>query len=175
MFFPLLALLWFFIFLTLHILLFRFKIIRFETSALAILLLVAGAGYAVSVSPAVSFLQRELSNAPSFLFLSLKWSSLVLYLTLCFWYIAVCITFKDQSPSMKIIAAMLDHPEQRLTYDDLKRLFTDEEFIVSRLGDLVTHGHLGKDGDSYYLLPRGKLIAFFVRNYRALLKQELGG
>ena len=160
----LLAFFCFIAFILSHALLFRFKVVQFETWKLLALSFFIGVLYLL-----IAF------RIPSGNTLQLIWSSFVCYLLFAIWYLGELTTVQYNSPSMKILRALLARPAQKITLEDVKVLFTDQEMILDRLDDLVLNGHVRKEGSYYEVLPRGKLIIKVFEAYRNLLGRELGG
>lgn len=156
------AFLFFFSFLTTHIVGYRLKIFEFQPVVLFWISVLWLGIYAL-------FLQRVSSPSP------LPLTSLTLYLLLCLGYIAETNVIENDSPSMKIVRLIQDHPRRRVSYQDLRRSFSNEEFIFPRLNDLVLHGHVAFDGHCYSLGPQGRLIARLTRHYRDFIRRGLGG
>ena len=129
---------------------------------------------------------------PSFLLLALIWSgvyfallnyigtplrlsSLVLYGLLCLAYVAESTAIENESPSMKIMKAILRSREGRASFDELKAEFSEREFIHDRCEDLVRNGHILSENGLYRLSRRGALIASTIKIYRDLIRRGLGG
>lgn len=160
---PLLAILFFTLFFLTHVVLFRLRLMQFQPLAFLFISLVWSGfllAFAVKMNPIAG---------------PLIWSSLTLYFLLCLAYVAETTTVENDSPSTRIVKCIRSRPMGRATYDELKSEVTDEEFIVSRLNDLVRHGHVYFEGGRYRLSARGKLIAGIVAAYRNLLGKKLGG
>ncbi|OGW83840.1 MAG: hypothetical protein A2Z83_07605 [Omnitrophica bacterium GWA2_52_8] len=109
-------------------------------------------------------------------FLAPFWmSSYMLYFLGSLWYLAQCTALQVQSPSMLIMQRIERHPEKAVTYEELRRVFRDEEFIDARICDLVQHGHIVLENRHYALTARGRKIAAAVRTYRNLIRRGMGG
>lgn len=156
------AFLFFVFFLTTHVAGYRLKIFKFQTGVLFGISALWFGIYAL-------FLQRVSSPSP------LPFTSLTLYLLLCLGYVAQTNVIANDSPSIKMVRLIQDHPERRISYQDLRRSFSNEEFILPRLNDLVLHGHVAFDGHEYSLRTRGRWIARFIRSYRGFIRRGLGG
>ncbi len=152
-------------FILAHALLYRIKIIQFETWKLILLFILIGLFYLFVVFRLVS---------SDFEF-RLPWSSFVCYILFSVWYLGELTTVQYSSPSMKILRALMSKPDRKITADQVSLLFTDEELIFDRLKDLVLNGHIIEEGGQYRILPRGRLIMSLFNAYRALLGRKLGG
>jgi hypothetical protein len=171
MIYLLLATLCFIFFILFHAIAYRIGIIRFETWKLVGLLLVWGVVYVLGSHACLMFFTQQ----NTLWFYPLRWSSLVAYTLFSLWYLGETTTVQNNSPSMKIIKALIRNPEKRITANDVKGEFTNQEFIIDRLNDLVAHGHAQCVGGKYSLLPRGKLIIRLFKFYRRLLGRSEGG
>ena len=160
----------FILFIVSHAIAYRVSLIHFEYGKLISLSAVFGGVYVVAsnlMEPAVS--PDHLWGCP------LKWSSFLLYGLFCIWYFGETTTVQYSSPSMKIITALRKKPEQKISLSEIKKLFSDKEFISDRLDDLVAHDHVKLEAGTYSLLPRGKRIVQIFKFYRSLLDRTLGG
>ncbi len=156
----------FILFIFSHVVTYRLGIICFENWKLILLALIWSIFY---------LLLAFKTNLLAFSVVKLEWSSYVCYWLFILWYIGEMTTIQYSSPSMKILKALLRHPEKRIRTQDVQSLFTDQEFIIDRLDDLVLNDHVKKDGSLYFIQPRGKLIAAVFKIYRAILGRSLGG
>jgi len=101
-------------------------------------------------------------------------TSMLLYFLLCLGYGAESTALENESPSMRIIKAILKNGGE-VSLDELKTKFTDQEFIHERMGDLVKNGHIDCKDGIYQLTPRGAFIAKIVKGYRDLIRRGMGG
>ncbi|GEM_PF-4620805 len=161
----------FVLFIVLHAITYRIGLIRFEFWKLILLSFICAGIYLVisnfMVVPAFSY--DYLWGCP------IKWSSFLLYGLFSVWYLGEMTTVQYSSPSMKIITTLRKNPEQTITLMEIKSLFSDQEFIIDRLNDLVAHGHIKYEAGKYSLLPRGRLIVWIFKFYRTLLDRSTGG
>ena len=155
------AFLFAFLFFLTHVLCFRLKIMKFQPPFFLVIFL-------VWLTVLFSFLKPVSSTG-------LFCSSLVLYSLLSLAYVAESTAIENESPSMKIIKCILRHPESRATFMELRKEFSDREFIYDRLNDLVKNGHILEEGSLYRLSGRGLLIASLIKAYRNLIRRGLGG
>ncbi len=155
----------FILFILSHAFLYRLKLIQFETWKLVLLSILIGMTYLL-----ISF-----HWIPADWALKLPWSSFVCYVLFCIWYLGELTTVQYSSPSMKILRALMVHPDKKITAAEVKSLFSDQELILDRLDDLVLNGHVRKEGNRYEVLLRGKLIMTAFQSYRELLGRKLGG
>ena len=159
------AFLFFLLFLISHITGYRLKIFRFQP---LVLLSIS----AVWLGIYIVFIQKF--SAPH-RGANLVFTSLAFYLLLCLGYVAESNVIENDSPSMRIVRMIRNHPEGRISYQELKREFSNEEFVLPRLNDLVTKGHVAFDGTRYSLRAPGLAIARLARLYRQLIRRGWGG
>ena len=166
----LLALSCFILYVLSHAVAFRAGLIRFELIRIFVLMLLWGIVYFFVANS----IRLELGWKSSLFDLPLFWSSLLLYVLMSFWYFGETTVVRHPSPSMKIVAALSKNGGE-ISAEEIRKQFSNEELIVSRLNDLVAHGHIKYDGNSYTLLPSGDLVVRIFRRYRQLLGRNLGG
>lgn len=164
----LLSLTCFFLFILIHAITFRLNLIRFEIWKLGLICFFGAVVY-LSVNTLIIRSDNEILQCP------LKWSSLAIYALLSLWYFGETTTVQYNSPSMKIMNALCDSSSKKITIWDVKHLFSDQELIVSRLDDLVAHGHIRYQDGKFSLLARGRLIVNVFKLYRWILGRGLGG
>ena len=105
--------------------------------------------------------------------LPLKATSIFIYLLLIPAYLVVYVTTQLNSPS-KIILRSLS-ARDGLTIKNLQKNFTDEEFIVFRLQELVKTGCAVAVDGKYRLGASGTLIFAWLRIYQWLLGERERG
>ena len=112
--------------------------------------------------------QAALHFAPlSVWFIQLKSTLNFIYLLLIPAYLVIYVTTQLNSPS-KIILKLLSKGEG-LSFNNLQKQFSDEEWIVSRLNELVQTGCVVEIGGRYRLGASGKLIGGWLKFYQLLL------
>lgn len=156
------AFLFFIFFLTTHITGYRLKIFKFQP---VVLMCISALWFGIYLF----FLKSVSSPSP------LPLASLTLYLLLCLAYVAETNVIENGSPSIRIVRLIQSHSQGKISYQDLRRSFSNEEFILPRLNDLVLHGHVAFDGHEYCLRTRGRWMARFIRSYREFIRRGLGG
>ncbi|MBI4372553.1 MAG: hypothetical protein HY585_02350 [Candidatus Omnitrophica bacterium] len=166
----LIAFLCFALYILSHVIAFRAGVIRFELTKLLFLMALWGSIYCLI---AIYFVLG--ARGQSALPVSLFWSSLILYGLMSLLYFGEITSIQHLSPSMKIIVALSKKNTGEITPEEAKNLFSNQELIISRLDDLVAHGHIQYQGGSYTLGPKGKVVIGLVQFYRRLLGRTLGG
>lgn len=154
-----------------HAIAYRTKMIKFEHWKLILLFLIWGL---VDLA-ANNIILAQVGKHGELWNVDLRWSSLVSYVLFGLWYLAEMTTVECSSPSMKIITTLHYRKEKRISLEDAKTLFSDQEFVIDRLNDLVLHGHVKCDNATYTLLPRGRFIVQVFKFYRWLLDRKSGG
>lgn len=104
---------------------------------------------------------------------SLWVSSVLLYVLLMPTYIIIYFNTIVQSPSKTILILVRKHG--MLSFDELARLMTDDEFIMTRMKDLLDFGYATKEGSLYSLTPRGVILAKVLAFYEKLFGRPMGG
>ncbi len=99
----------------------------------------------------------------------------LLYLMLALWYVSTCNVLRYQSPSLIIVRLLLDRPDRRAARAELAAAFSDAEFLLPRIQELVDGGHLRRDGERLVITPRGRLVVRGILAYRAVLGLGVGG
>lgn len=163
------AFLFFLLFCLTHMATFRLRMVQFQTPVIIVLSLFWYLGLTAVFVIFPESESKHPGTAP------LPVSASLIYFLLCLWYLAQCTAVQNESPSMKIMGYMISRPQKKATLQELEKLFTNEEFLCPRVEDLVTHGFLRFDGESYHLQLRARPVIGFVRAYRRLLKRGLGG
>ena len=103
-------------------------------------------------------------------------SALVLYGLACLCYINECSGLIDhESPSMQIVGIVERAAGQGVSYEEIRKILTDDVLVLVRLRELVIDGYVAVEGERYTLLPMGSRLARFVALYRALIRRGLGG
>lgn len=154
----------FIFFILSHAIAYRLRFIQFENWKLILLSFVWAAVYLI--------LAETVNNA---LGMKLEWSSFVCYWLFVLWYLGEMTTVQYNSPSIKILKALLRHPNKKITAHEVESLFTDQELVIERLDDLVLNGHVKREGNLFKAQPRGKLIAVIFKIYRSILGRGPGG
>ncbi len=101
----------------------------------------------------------------------LVFTSFVLYGLLCLAYLVQCTAIQVQSPSMKVVSLLRGGPG--MTRDQLRRHFSDEEFVLSRLRDLVRTGYVNHDSEFFSLTPKGFQVARVFDAYQRLIRRNM--
>ncbi len=104
---------------------------------------------------------------------SLPISSTVIYLLLIPVYLSFYVNTKFNSPS-KMVMVLL-RANGTMDYEELLRHFTNEEFVVSRLDDLVKSGCVEEKDGRYRLMTQGRWTAKILEVYQKVLGREMGG
>ena len=169
-----LAFIFFLLFFVTHVVGYRLKLVRFEPLRFLFISAV-WLGLYLFLLKLLGISLWTGGGPEDFVFTPFVWSSIFLYLLLCLAYVAESTAIENESPSMRIIKSILQSPEGRLSFEELKIKFSDREFIHDRLNDLVEHGHVSDVGGLFRLSARGALIASIIKNYRRLIGRGLGG
>ena len=152
----------FFLTTCLHVLIHRFLIskgiVTFKTVAIFVV------GFAINAYILI-YLQRE----------GFTFSAIAIYGFLVADYLAFFASpyLDDPSPSSKLI--LLIQKLKKASYKDLQKYFSNEELIIKRINDLVKSNLISKKYDRYHILPKGKLLLFFIHAYQALIRWERVG
>lgn len=165
----------FFVGLLLHIFLFRTKILSLNLFSVIVLFFINGLCLIYASIHVCSIFRNVCDHPESFTGIPLFYSSICIYVLLSIWYVGECTVIQHESPSMTILRTLLNAKDHKITKEHLRGLFSNEVLILSRLEDLVTHGHVRFDGNRYFLTPKGSLIAKTIMSHRKLLNRELGG
>lgn len=118
---------------------------------------------------------QTLANPKTIFWWPLPLTSIVLYSQLSFLYLIFFTSpyLGDESPAAKII--FLVKKNGRLSYEKIKREFSDEELVIKRLDDLVKSGLIIRQKDNYYSAKSGQRLARIINFYRRLLHWGKGG
>ena len=89
---------------------------------------------------------------------------LLLYCTYgeCFFYI-------DRPLTLQMLVEFLKTPGGTLTALELSKRYSMERMIRERLDSMLLNGYLRKDGDRFFLLPKGRMFAKIFAFIRAIL------
>lgn len=90
-----------------------------------------------------------------------------LLLILIFILFSVSALMGDESPTSKIL--LLVKQKRNMSYDEIRTKFQNEKLIKMRLNNLVSIGWIKKTRQSYFVLPKGIIIARIIQFYRKLL------
>lgn len=159
----------------LHIFLFRTKFLSLNPIPVIVLFSFGGLCLLYTNVSACSIFRNICDHPATFSGVTLLCSSICIYVLLSIWYVGECTVIQHESPSMTILRTLLNAKDHKITKEHLRGLFSNEDLILSRLEDLVTHGHVRFDGNRYFLTPKGSLIAKTIMSHRKLLNRELGG
>ena len=163
------------LFVLIHIISFRLKLVKFQTTAFVGLSLLCLAVYLFSIRMFPDFYGFGGSAKHALWGENLLVTSILLYGMLCLCYLNQSIVLQYGSPSMTIIDALWRQKKTGVSYGELKILFSNELLILSRLEDLVSHGLAKYENGRYYIQPRGSWVVGFIKAYRQLLGRPLGG
>lgn len=156
-----------------HMLGFRLKLFKFQTS---VILMLFGFWLAVCFAILTFFRQGQGELASNdFWNTRLIGSACFIYLLTGLWYANQMVVLQYGSPSLSIMEVLANHPDETSAHQQLSQIFTNDKLLFPRLSDLVAHGHVGQKGIHYFLRPRGVLTVRLIQTYRALLARELGG
>ena len=101
----------------------------------------------------------------------LIFTSFVLYGLLCLTYLVQCTAVQAQSPSMKVFSLLCR--ETGMTFDQLKPHFSDQEFVLSRLNDLVRTGYVEQHNEAFSLTSKGFQVARVFDAYQRLIRRNM--
>ena len=114
------------------------------------------------------FLQGWCSlDAHSLWGLPLQISAGLIFVLLVPVYLTFYVLTQLQSPSKKILLTVAQH--EYLSYEDIVRCVQEEDFINTRLNDLLTSGCVQRIENRYRLTKSGKKIALMLNIMQAVL------
>ena len=167
------SIVFFCLFLITHVVWFRVRPPKLQLHALLLLGSIWLAIYLASLIVFPGLYQLGVSHEHSPFGVPLVLTSAVIYTLLCLCYVIVYSGVEVESPSAKIM--LLIYQRGKMSYAELREIFTNERLVLPRLGDLVSGGSVAFDGVHYRLGPRGAMVARVFEVYRRLLRQGLGG
>ena len=100
-------------------------------------------------------------------------SATMLYVLLVLVYLSFYVNVKIVSPSKKILTLIREHGV--MTFEELSKSFSNEEFISPRLEDLVGSGCVYREEGSYRLSQSGMQIGRMLEVYQKILGRPIGG
>ena len=100
-------------------------------------------------------------------------SSTILYILLILLYLSFYVNVKLISPSKKIMTLIRD--QGAMTYEELKKYFTDSLFIQPRLDELIDSGCTYIEKGRYRLSESGMKIGRLLEMYQKILGRPMGG
>jgi hypothetical protein len=106
------------------------------------------------------------------MFMPLVYSSTAMYVLLIPTYLVFYFSTQQMSPSKKIMLLLLNH---NLSSIELSEHFTDEEWIMPRLKDLITTKCVVEKNETYALTFSGIQMARVYALYQAVLGRTKGG
>lgn len=147
-----------------HLLIWRIRIPKGQTRALALLFLIC---------LILSFiLLREAGqqiSAAEYLYIAL------FFLSLATFYIAVYSAIEADSPSLVMVMNIYKAGDKGLSRDELLHATTDDLLVRPRTRDLLSAKMVRLEQDKYWLTGRGRLFIRVFIFYRNLLNLEKGG
>ena len=105
--------------------------------------------------------------------LPLKFTSVVLYLLSIPIYVLFYHSTTIESPSRKILKAVAR--QGKSTYAELLQQTKKEDFIKTRLDELVHYKCAAFDGQRYRITPHGNKVAQILNVYQLIMRREKGG
>lgn len=114
-----------------------------------------------------------LDGLPEVWNLQLEMASVVLYALFIPFYLVFYYSVNIDSPSRTVLLIL--EKNKGLTYQELKSQVTDEQFIVSRLKDLVDNRCVAFDGKEYRLLAHMTAIGRMLNLYQKITGRPAGG
>ena len=117
-------------------------------------------------------LSRSLA-VDSFWEMPLPVTSLLIYLLLIPVYLTFYTNTQLMSPSKKILLILKERGE--MTFEELLKELQKENFISTRLRELVQSRCLSLQNGTYQLNSSGRSFARFLRTYQQILGREKGG
>ena len=163
------------LFALLHVVCFRLRLVKFQTSVFVTLSLLCLVIYVSSIRLFPDLYGASPGREGGLWGANLFVTSVLLYGILCLCYMSQSIVLQYGSPSMTIIDAVCSRKGSGVSFDELKNLFSNESLVLNRLEDLVSHNLAKYEDNRYYLQPKGALVVRFIRAYRRLLGRPLGG
>jgi len=112
-------------------------------------------------------------NAPSIWNLPLSMTSTFIYILLVPTYVIFYISTQLNSPSKKVL--LLLKKNNAMSFEELSKHFSEEEFIMPRIKDLQETGCIQCTERHWMLLPPGLTIAQFLNFYQSILGRPAGG
>ncbi len=134
---------------------------------------IALCGFLVLVLGGFALIDRWGGVSTSLWLAPLKWTSALMYLLLIPTYIIFYANTELTSPSKQIM--VLISQNQSMSFEELLKHFTTQEFIISRLDDLVQTKCMRKENGRYQLTFDGVKIARALRIFQSLLGRPMGG
>lgn len=96
----------------------------------------------------------------------------VIYILLIPTYLVFYFSTQQMSPSKKILLLLVKGP---LSFEELRQHFSDEEFVLPRIQELIGIRCLVEHGGWYVLTPSGIQMANVYKIYQAVLGRKKGG
>lgn len=112
-------------------------------------------------------------DAQSFWGVPLYGASTFIYILLIPTYLVFYFSTQQMSPSKKIL--LLLSKNGPMSFQELLRHFTDEEFVVPRIEELIGVRFLIEHSGWYVLTPAGTRIAKVYGFYQTIFGREKGG
>ena len=112
-------------------------------------------------------------DSPSIWNLPLSMTSSFIYILLVPTYMVFYTSTQLNSPSKKIL--LLLQKNGPMSFEELLKHFTEEEFIMPRVMDLQHTGCIQCAQGHWLLLPPGLSIARFLNIYQRILDRRAGG
>ena len=81
-----------------------------------------------------------------------------------------CLYYFTRPVTLRILMEFLDHPESKVTRENLESKYSLNLMIESRLDLITLYGYCEKKGSLYSLTPKGKRFAGLLRLLRAFFK-----
>ena len=96
-----------------------------------------------------------------------------IYLLLIPTYLVFYFSTQQMSPTKKILLLLTKNGS--MSFNDLLPHFSDEEFIMPRIKELVAIGCIVEHGGWYVLSPSGSQMANIYKIYQSVLGRKMGG
>lgn len=120
------------------------------------------------------FFDHYFSSDPvSFWNVRLYASATLIYLLLIPTYLVFYFSTQQMSPTKKILLLLAQN--KSMTQDDLLPHFSDEEFVLPRIKELIAIGCMVEHGGWYVLSPTGIQMANVYKMYQSVLGRKMGG